>query len=483
MGNRHMYYYTMPDGTVKQINPFSGREVWCVPGRSNKPITNIIPETAKSFDWERPESYCNFCETAYINTPPEKARLVLNGKGGKGSPGHNAGSVAARGGGRVGRAEDSSAEDSSDGGASEGNGRYGDYETLEHLPASLLGKSTADFRRIPNLFEIVTFDYWAKNYDYRLSETNDRWKSDYLAEPEGLAHVRNILGLKLKLSGWAKPDIDALDDGRLSELSTPFFGGGHELVVARRHFIDQATYDVELCSSGELTPDEHLTYLKFTIDAMNDIYANNRYVRYISVFQNWLAKAGASFDHLHKQLVALDDWGVAITRELELVKQNPNIYNELAVNLAAHSNLVFAENENAIAFADIGHQFPTLAIFSKSPAGRPDELSEDELADFSSLLHACHAAGGSQISCNEEWYYTPRDSIVKMPWHVLIKWRINTPAGFEHGTKIFINPITPVQLRDTVVPRLYELRNQEKINGFSIAEECELQPNSLRYSL
>ena len=35
----------------------------------------------------------------------------------------------------------------------------------------------------------------------------------------------------------------------------------------------------------------------------------NRYARYVVVFQNWLKPAGASFDHLHKQLVAVDERG------------------------------------------------------------------------------------------------------------------------------------------------------------------------------
>ena len=71
---------------------------------------------------------------------------------------------------------------------------------------------------------------------------------------------------------------------------------------------------------------------------------------------------------------------------------------------------------------------------------------------MSDLVHAIHASMGSQISCNEEWYYTPVDAITKMPWHVLIKWRINVPAGFEGGTSIYINPFTPIELRDRLVP-------------------------------
>jgi hypothetical protein len=71
-----------------------------------------------------------------------------------------------------------------------------------------------------------------------------------------------------------------------------------------------------------------------------------------------------------------------------------------------------------------------------------------------------------------------------MPWHVLIKWRVNTSAGFEGGTSIYINPIAPLELRDRLVTNLYSLRYGGKIAGnIRIAEECEMRPNPLRYYL
>ena len=34
----HVALRTMADGTLKQVNPFSGTEVWTVPGRGNRPL-------------------------------------------------------------------------------------------------------------------------------------------------------------------------------------------------------------------------------------------------------------------------------------------------------------------------------------------------------------------------------------------------------------------------------------------------------------
>jgi len=70
------FYNIMPDGTVKQVNPFTGTEVWAVPGRKSKPITNEVPVSAKPLEVHNPEDYCSFCPTRYFETPPEKSRLV-----------------------------------------------------------------------------------------------------------------------------------------------------------------------------------------------------------------------------------------------------------------------------------------------------------------------------------------------------------------------------------------------------------------------
>ena len=357
----------------------------------------------------------------------------------------------------------------------------GKIQKLDRLNPDLLEASNALFRRVANLFEIVTIDYWVKNHNFQLPPANLQWKKRYLENSRGYEHVQNIVETKLKLQGKSAEEIAKMTADEKMQLADAFFAGGHELVIAGRHFKSGAQWDNELYSSGEMSPDEHYRYIRFTIDSMIDIYAHNPHIRYVTVFQNWLQPAGASLDHLHKQLVGLDEWGTSIQAEVEIVKEKPNIYNELIIDFSASHDLVFAENDYAIALSEIGHRFPTLAIYSKSPHARPEEHTEEELRGFSDLVHACHAAMGSQIPCNEEWYYSPPEAKNVMPWHILIKWRIINQAGFEGGTKIYINPISPVALRDQVVPRLYELRNQKKIHNIRIATECELKPNSLLY--
>ncbi len=436
--NYNYFYNVMPDGTVKQINPFTETEVWAVPGRGSKPISNEPPPTAQKVVRKDREDFCSFCETRYFETPPEKARLVRNGDV---------------------------------------------YTTIRRLPPDRYFDAPADFRRIGNLFEIVTIDYWKKNYNYRLTKEAEEWRDAYIANPKGQEHIDSILHYKWKMAGKTDSEIKRKSQYEKLRMADAFFGGCHEIVIAHKHFNDTAAYDSDLRSSGFLSREEHYQYFRFTIDAMRDMLSYNRYIRYISVFQNWLRPAGASVDHLHKQLVALDEWGANLQHQIRMVQTDPNVYNEFGANLAAQYNLVFAENDHAIAFVGIGHRYPTIEIFSKSRNARPVEHAEEELRGMSNLVHACHAAMGNQISCNEEWYYTPIDAVDKMPWHILLKWRVNVPAGFEGGTSIYINPITPLDLRDRLVPRLYELRDRGFINNFQVAEECRLVPNPLKYYL
>ncbi|MFA5835004.1 MAG: DUF4921 family protein [Bacteroidota bacterium] len=436
--NYNTYYNVMPDGTVKQINPFTGTEVWAVPGRGNKPLTNQHQVASNPIQKKENEDYCSFCKARYFDVPPEKARLVkINGR----------------------------------------------YETLFHLSPDQYDTTVAEFRRTGNLFEIVTIDYWKKNYGYKLNADLTSWRDYYVSHPHGAMHIDNIIHYKLVQSGKTPDEIlkkEAFDKLRMLDA---FFGGCHELIIAKNHFIDNATNDNQLRSSGEMNIEEHFQYFKFTIDAMKNMLSYNRYIRYISIFQNWLKPAGASFDHLHKQICGLDEWGASISGQIQLVQQEPNVFNELGVNLSAQYNLLFAENDTAVACIGIGHRHPTIKIYSKSFFARPHEHSEEEIRGVSNMVHACHAALGSHLSCNEEWYYTPVDAVYKMPWHILLRLRVNVPAGFEGGTGIYINPMTPVDLRDKIVPQLYQLRNEGKIARMSLAEECHIVPNPLKYYL
>jgi hypothetical protein len=68
-----------------------------------------------------------------------------------------------------------------------------------------------------------------------------------------------------------------------------------------------------------------------------------------------------------------------------------------------------------------------------------------------------------------------------MPLRAMLKWRVSTLAGFEGGTKINVNTISPDALRARVVRRLGELRDAGRVAPVPLGDECAGRPGSLRY--
>ena len=432
------YITTLADGTVKQLNPFTGGEVWTVPGRANRPL-GMSTEGASEIDHARDGDHCAFCEKRYLDTPPEKSRVVHRGND--------------------------------------------TWETHYRTPAAELNATTAVFRRVPNLFEILGYDYWHANYGYELPARVAARKADYLASEAGFAHVARVVRAKFAAQGSSASELNALTPEQISDAASSFFGAGHDVVIARRHYVDGATTTDQLASSGTLTPNEHAAFVRFTIESVQGLYDLNRYARYVTVFQNWLKPSGASFDHLHKQLVAIDERGAQHEATLAKLRRNLNLFNEVATNVASYKNLVIAENDHAIAFAGFGHMYPTVEVYSKSEHSDPWEMAPDEVRDMSNMIHAVHAATGVNVPSNEEWHYRPIDVDLPMPWRVMVKWRISTLAGFEGATKINLNTISPVTLRDRVVERMFALRTERRIaESLKIAFEAPCRPNTLRYA-
>nr|WP_241740121.1 MULTISPECIES: DUF4921 family protein [Microbacterium] len=416
----------MPDGTVKQIGPLTGTRVWTVPGRANRPLSVPRTEPRRLARGEH-SRLCAFCSDRYLETTPEKTRLV--------GP---------------------------------------DFAEHRRVPASELFDTVAEFRRFANLFEIVSAEYWRENHGFRQPSAVFEWAQQYLADPAGRDHIEHLADVRAAASG-IRPSVE--------EAALDLLGGSHDVIVARRHVIDGAKTDDQLVSSGVLTHAEHAAYFAFTVRSLAEIQAAQPNAAYVAVFQNWLRPAGASFEHLHKQLVAIDDHGPQVDRELNMLASDRHIYQRREVDLAVCERLLVAANDGAVAFAGIGHRYPAFVVCSTSDAHLPQDHSEAGIRAVADLVHALHAATGVHVPTNEEWHYRPPGAPWPMPWRVVLKWRISNPAGFEGGTKVYVNTIDPWELRRRAVGSLVELRAQGRLApGIRIGDECVAGDARLRYA-
>ncbi len=419
------------------LNPVVGDEVWTVPGRAARPISNDRAQAPRKFSTnEALDAVCHFCPAKMRHTPAEKSRVVREGAG---------------------------------------------FRVLQkQAPEETLGKR-ALFRRVPNLFEIVPWDFWTRNHGLVLSPLQARWRDQYFASALGREHVLGVIEQKLAAAGQSPAEIAALSQAQKLSLADAFFGGTHDLIVSGQHYVKDATDDSQLQSSGGLDPEEHAVFLSFTLRAVDEQLRENPYAKHVAVYQNWLAPAGASFDHLHKQVLGLDAEGGGMARRFELLRRYPAYFDHVLLGLAKRQGLVLAENAHAVAIVEPGHIYPTVAVYSKSKQSDPRAFDGPELSGFSQLLWALHRAMGPSIPCNEEWYFRPRAWKLPFPFHVMIKWRVNTPAGFEGSSQIHINPLFPEQVRDRLLPALRDLRSQGHLAGVQLGEECACEEGCLGY--
>ena len=338
-----------------------------------------------------------------------------------------------------------------------------------------LDQSVADFRRIPNLFEILPFNYWQANYGFKLPERCRDRLENYLADAAGYEHLRAIVSAKLRASGAGDAEIAELNLGDIRRHSAGFFGGSHDVLVARRHWRDDAVDTTGLAGSATLSVTEHRVWTQWAVNAMHAQYLQNKHVKYVAVFQNWLRPAGASFDHLHKQVVGVDSLGASLQAEIARVNANGNIYRDF-VDWAYRAGLVVAANDGAVALAGVGHRYPSLEVYSTGPVSEPWLMEPEQVDAVSDLVHALHQATGTQVPLNEEWHYRAPGVAKEMPWRVVLKWRVSTLAGFEGATKIYLNTIDPRSLRARVVRELEQLRASQAgalATGIRIGDECE----------
>ena len=489
----HPYLRRLCDGTVKQLSPFTGTEVWTVPGRANRPLR--LPQVeVRPLTPHMHTHTCAFCSGRYLETPPEYARIVrfasvkdddaaASADAGSG----NAGAAAARAGANTGtraagsgnagaaafgadtKAANAKAAASADAGADD------TWHTFFGLLPEYLDQSVADFRRIPNLFEILPFNYWQANYGFELPERCRDRLENYLADAAGYEHLRAIVSAKLRASGAGDAEIAELNLGDIRRHSAGFFGGSHDVLVARRHWRDDAVDTTGLAGSATLSVTEHRVWTQWAVNAMHAQYLQNKHVKYVAVFQNWLRPAGASFDHLHKQVVGVDSLGASLQAEIARVNANGNIYRDF-VDWAYRAGLVVAANDGAVALAGVGHRYPSLEVYSTGPVSEPWLMEPEQVDAVSDLVHALHQATGTQVPLNEEWHYRAPGVAKEMPWRVVLKWRVSTLAGFEGATKIYLNTIDPRSLRERVVRELQQLRASQTgtlAPGIRIGDECE----------
>lgn len=230
--------------------------------------------------------------------------------------------------------------------------------------------------------------------------------------------------------------------------------GAHEVII------ETPRHDVGLAD----LPVEHLKQVLWMYrERLNDLLKDLRF-KYVLIFKNYGAAAGASLEHPHTQIIATPITPLALSQELMaakdhyLHKERCLICDVLQQELDSGERIV-AANEHFVAHAPFASRFPyeiflaprrhhhsfaeigddtihNLAVVLKEVLLRIKKCLKDPPYNF--LIHTCPNV---KVRPRRSDYWDTIES--DYHWHIELMPRLTRVAGFEWGTGFYINPTAP----------------------------------------
>jgi UDPglucose--hexose-1-phosphate uridylyltransferase len=211
--------------------------------------------------------------------------------------------------------------------------------------------------------------------------------------------------------------------------------GAHEVIIETPH------HDRSLATMSEPEIERVLWAYR---ERILDLKRDGR-LRYILVFKNHGAAAGATLEHTHSQLIALPIVPDFLRQELDGARRHFEVKERCVFCDVVHEDLldgrrIIQENADIVAFETWllprrhgarfeeapRHEYESLARMLKSVLQRMDRALETPA--YNLIVHT------SPFSEETGDFYH---------WHVEIMPKLTRVAGFEWGTGFYLNPTSP----------------------------------------
>jgi UDPglucose--hexose-1-phosphate uridylyltransferase len=220
--------------------------------------------------------------------------------------------------------------------------------------------------------------------------------------------------------------------------------GAHEVLI------ETPRHDVNF---ADLDDHEVESILWAFRDRIVDLKRDTRF-RYVMVFKNHGAAAGASLDHSHSQLIALPVVPVNVAEEMAGSRQHYElkercIFCDITRQELSDGRRVIYENPGFLAIAPYAPKFPfeTWII----PKAHGSHFEDAQRAQFGQLANALRTTLRKLNSALDDPPYnfilhTAPVAERELPyyhWHIEIMPTLSKVAGFEWGSGFYINPTPP----------------------------------------
>jgi UDPglucose--hexose-1-phosphate uridylyltransferase len=220
--------------------------------------------------------------------------------------------------------------------------------------------------------------------------------------------------------------------------------GAHEVIIETpEHEADLA--DLELSHFKNVI----YSYQQRILDLKND-----QRLRYVMIFKNFGAAAGASLEHSHSQLIATPVIPKRVTEEMDGAKRyfeyrDRCIFCDIVVQETKDRKRLISENNSYILICPFAPRFPFETwILPRTHMSNFEEATEQQLDDLASILKDCLMRIKKALNTppyNYIIHTTPitLKGIEFYHFHLEIIPVLTHIAGFEWGTGFYINPTGP----------------------------------------
>lgn len=267
-------------------------------------------------------------------------------------------------------------------------------------------------------------------------------------------HVRVIPNKYPAVTIAGRDAIAAIDDGPAPEV--PGFerrsaAGVHEVIIESAAHVVRA---------GELSPAQTIDVLSIYRARLRALRAEPN-LRYVQIFRNVGEAAGASIEHLHSQLIGLPVVPTLLAEEstaalAQFQKLGKCAFCELFDGeLAAGSRIVEA-TADFVLYCPYASRFPyEMCLAPRRHAADFDAADDAELANAANMLRrglarleqVCDEAAYNCVLHTAPW---ENRNCGHYHWHWEFLPRIVKAAGFEWGTGVHINPVSPERAAATL---------------------------------
>ncbi len=219
--------------------------------------------------------------------------------------------------------------------------------------------------------------------------------------------------------------------------------GAHEVVVdTPDHF----------GSLGRISDEQAELVLLAVAERYRALLKDPRF-KYVQVFKNYGAVAGASLEHTHWQIVSVPVIPEVLIKEISGVRRyfksnGTCIYCQLAADEIAGNTRIVEVSDEFVVFCPYASRFPyELWLLPRRHEADFSRLTETEIKLLGRMLRR------TVRRLERAFHYPPYNLVLHtgppdeayagFHWHIEILPRLSITAGFEWGTGIFINPTAP----------------------------------------